>query len=443
MMPKRICSLAVCAALLFGASPASAETAPGNLLYEGRILDSARNPVTTAIVLRFSLWQTEDWVSGDTSSGSINTGSATYGGWFEAQTVTPNSNGIVSVRVGSDTALPAMNAAQHTYFQVEVKASGQPDTSYELLDPTGDAGADTVDRRLIGSVAYAKNAESIGRRTAGTSSGSLLLLGSGGQVGIAQMASGTNAMAFTVNAANAEGDAVLTFGNALLPEMLRFSTAAQRFEFSDDVYVAGALDVAGTMSGQALQVNGAMTGSSLYVAQNFSGAGLADCTATGSKLLWDAATQRFSCGTDQNANSLPDTATFLDTTTESLTTSDVDLWDGPYPNITVDAATNTVLVNVMIRLDADGGDTETDAFFITRETDGTDPTCTDTQVGEMFHASMTTNSNQFTTAHATFVDSPGVAGEVRYTVCSDAETTIGTDSNDTLSVRFNFIELGL
>ena len=60
-----------------------------------------------------------------------------------------------------------------------------------------------------------------------------------------------------------------------------------------------------TMTGSlAVDVNvtvtGTMTGNYLY-AGTMSGAGLADCdTAATSKLLWDATTERFSCGTDQN-----------------------------------------------------------------------------------------------------------------------------------------------
>ncbi|MDD5055521.1 MAG: hypothetical protein PHZ00_04610 [Candidatus Peribacteraceae bacterium] len=49
-----------------------------------------------------------------------------------------------------------------------------------------------------------------------------------------------------------------------------------------------------------LEVVGTMSGNALNVTRSFSGAGLIDCdNATDSKLLWDAATGRFSCGTDQ------------------------------------------------------------------------------------------------------------------------------------------------
>ncbi len=54
-----------------------------------------------------------------------------------------------------------------------------------------------------------------------------------------------------------------------------------------------------TSSG-GLVFEGAGSGASFYVADGFSGSGLTDCdTGATSKLLWDATTQRFSCGTDQ------------------------------------------------------------------------------------------------------------------------------------------------
>src|SRR5690606_8026132 len=47
---------------------------------------------------------------------------------------------------------------------------------------------------------------------------------------------------------------------------------------------------------------GAASGASLYIASSIRGAGLTDCDAAGvSKLLWDATTGRFSCGTDATA----------------------------------------------------------------------------------------------------------------------------------------------
>lgn len=243
MIFKRPLASAILLTLLLMASAAHAATVPDTLSYEGRLLHSAGDPVTTAIVLRFSFWKSADWTSGDASGGTLNTAATNYGGWYETQSLTPNANGNFQVQMGSSTALPTLDFTQHKYLQVEVKNAGDPDTPYVLLDPTGDDGADAVDRKTIAAVAYAKNAEIVGGRALGTASGNVLVIGSGGKISTAQMGNGTTAQTFTINADNASGDATLTFGNALLPATLKYSQQNSRFEFSDDVLVRGNLTV--------------------------------------------------------------------------------------------------------------------------------------------------------------------------------------------------------
>lgn len=254
------------------ALPVEAATVPGNLLYEGRILDSSRNPITSAIVLRFSFWKSADWVSGDASGGSINTSATNYGGWYETQTITPSSNGIIQAQLGSGTTLPIIDFERHKYLQVEVKAVGQSDTSYVLLDPTGDNGADTVDRKVLASIAYAKNTESVGNRTVGTGSGNVLILGPDGRVRQAQMGSGTTAQNFMINASNAAGDTTLTFGNSLAPATLKYSASASRFEFSASVKIQGSLTVSGLQNCDTIDTNG--SGTLVCGTDNATGTGL-------------------------------------------------------------------------------------------------------------------------------------------------------------------------
>ncbi len=75
------------------------------------------------------------------------------------------------------------------------------------------------------------------------------------------------------------------------------------------------LEIAGTASGRimhgqdsvtssgTLVWEGAASGASLYVADGFAGSGLTDCDTAGTdKLLWDATTERFSCGTDTDTD---------------------------------------------------------------------------------------------------------------------------------------------
>ncbi len=237
--------------MILTAQPVRAQTVPSSLLYEGRILDATRSPVTSAVVMRFSLWKSADWSVSDTSGGAINVSSANYAGWYEYQTVTPSANGIFSIPLGNAVPLPVIDYSIHKFLQVEVKAVGEGDDAYVLLDPTGDAGADATDRKTIASVAYAKNAESVGNRTVGTGSGNILILGPDGKIDAARMGNGTDSQDFTINASAASGDASLIFGNELQDETIRFSETEQRFEFSDDVFVEGNLTASGALSTDA------------------------------------------------------------------------------------------------------------------------------------------------------------------------------------------------
>ncbi len=115
-------------------------------------------------------------------------------------------------------------------------------------------------------------------------------------------------------------DAVLTFGNATASQTIKFVHTMQRFQFSKGISVLG------TMSGSSLNVDrnatigGKFTASgagflaaavsisgALMLEGNLTGATIngfglrsSGCSnATADKLLWDAATGKFSCGSDQ------------------------------------------------------------------------------------------------------------------------------------------------
>ena len=219
------------------------------MIYEGRLLDASRDPIATSVTIRFSLWSGSDWVAGDeTASGAINTGATLYGGWQELHTLTPGAAGVISIRLGSVTSLPTIVLTNHQYLQVEVKNTGDADTLYQLLDPTGDDGGDTDDRKYIGSVPYAKVTELLQNRGIGTGSGDIVLLGSGDTIPIDVRGNEINENTFVINADQSAGDTTLTFGNALLNETLTFNAITQRFEFSDDVHVDGTISASGGLS---------------------------------------------------------------------------------------------------------------------------------------------------------------------------------------------------
>ncbi len=249
--------LACVLVLLLTAGRAVASSVAPTLLYEGRLLNTLGAPVTSAVVFRFSFWKSADWGAGDASAGSINTGAGNYGQWQETQTITPNADGLFRVDLGAVNALPQLDASVQKYLQVEVKNDGAPDTSFVLLDPTGDAGADADDRKLVNSMAYAQNAQSLDGHVVGTASGNVLILGADGRISPAQMGTGTTSQNFTINTGDTAGDTTLTFGTSLGDETITYSAGNDWFAFSDDVRIEGDADVAGNVdAGGDVQAQG-------------------------------------------------------------------------------------------------------------------------------------------------------------------------------------------
>ena len=217
---RGICILAG-VALAAAASHALASSGPQTFVYNGHLFNASGTAIQTTHTVRFSLWTSADAVTGDvTETGAIKTSAATYAGWKEAFTVTPDANGYFSVRLGSGTALPDFSAYSATdlaslHLQVEVKAEADAATAYELLDQ--DAANDAVDRAPLLSVPFALNADLLDQRHVGTASGSIPVLASGGLLDLSQMPGGTTSDTFTIDADDsvAGGDIALNFGDAL------------------------------------------------------------------------------------------------------------------------------------------------------------------------------------------------------------------------------------
>ncbi len=247
----------------------SASTTPLTHTYHGHLLDASGNAVTTAHTIRFSYWKSSDFVAGDLTAGAINTGATHYVGWYEEQTVTPDSRGYFSVQLGASTPLPSMSALaastlQSLFLQVEVKVSGAADTTYDLLDTNpGDA---TADRTHVLSVPFAANADLLDQRDVGTGSGAIPVLQSGGLLPFSMIPSGTNASSFVLDADGASASGALVFGGTLA-EYLRFNTIVGRFEFSDDVYVPGDLAITGTASGSRVHAEQRLTSSGTLIVE--------------------------------------------------------------------------------------------------------------------------------------------------------------------------------
>lgn len=245
---KSISVMLTALVLLVPGSLSAAVTTPDYVIYEGKLLYKDNSPITTAHTLRFSLWSSTDWITTDTNAnGSLNTLAATYSGWSEVQTITPNQNGVFSVKLGAINPLTDINFDIHKYLQTEVRTPTQTDTDYQMLDTSGDNGTDTEDRQTIGSAPYSKNADKIDNREIGTSENSLALLGPNNQWLPSQIPSGTTNDTFVLDTDDSSTtNTKLQFGTTL-DKYLLYNIPANRFEFNDNVYIDGDLTVTGTI----------------------------------------------------------------------------------------------------------------------------------------------------------------------------------------------------
>ncbi len=206
------------------------------------------------------------------------------------------------------------------------------------------------------------------------------------------------------------------------------------------------LEIVGTASGINMYATKSVSGTHLYASDSFGGAGLSNCTGTSNKLTWLSATKKFSCETDQTGGGgAPDTGIFIDTGPAAFADNNTtELFnDATKPNIVTDTTSSTVLASVHMR--GTVSNTANDAFLAARivyTTNGSDPSCsTSTQLGEPMIGGFTTATTHPWQVSGTFLHNPGVAGTIKYTVCTSAEAT-GTATDTAEDVRVSLAELG-
>ncbi len=107
----------------------------------------------------------------------------------------------------------------------------------------------------------------------------------------------------------AEEQGIITFGDTLSRTILNgFALIFQTSDAEKMRLTSTGLGINTSAPKTKLEVVGIMSGVTIYATQSFSGAGLTDCqNGTTSKLLWNATTGRFSCGTDQGGSGISQT----------------------------------------------------------------------------------------------------------------------------------------
>jgi len=290
---RRLLQSFLTVALMLCAIPVSAQvtSGPQKMTYNGHLLDSDGDPVTTQQTIRFSFWNSTDYSSGDvTGTGAIHTAASGYADWYEEQTFTPDSNGYFSVQMGSGTALPDFSTMSPSvlnslYLQVEMKVAGSADTTYEFLDVN--SSDTTVDRAPVQAVPFSLNADTVDQRHVGTGSGTIPVLQSGGLLGIPHVPGATQSGTFTIDVDDSEsGDISLQFGGTL-SKKLSYDQTNGYFKFNDDVHIQGDLTVTGLIKGIDITNLATYTGSQLRVS---SGGGLNVNVAAGGYRLSSSGT---------------------------------------------------------------------------------------------------------------------------------------------------------
>ncbi len=157
---------------LFGGNTLAITTTPQKIIYEGELLDNAGNPVSGDYDFRFSLWDNQDYELTDTLAGSINVVATDFFGWQEVQSQNISNHGKFSFQVGTVVPFtPGLFDRVNMSLQIEVKPSGAPDSSYELIDL--DTTNPVIDRMVIDSVPYAFNADKLDFHEAGFGAGQI------------------------------------------------------------------------------------------------------------------------------------------------------------------------------------------------------------------------------------------------------------------------------
>jgi cysteine-rich repeat protein len=232
-------------------------TTPNILPYEGVLKTAGGTALTTPHDFRFSVWLDGDFNAGvdRDGAGAIPGAAPGYSSYVDVRTITPDSSGFFQVNIGEVNPIPDFNTSTHLYLQVEIKANGAPDTSYETLDIDGvDNGAD---RQPFGTIPYARNSDFIDNAELGTSDGNIVQLGAGDVFPVSVIPGGTNAGTFEIDSDNTGGVTQLSFGDVLNNQILSFdpdgvAVADGWFNFSDDVNIAGDLTITGTINGVTL-----------------------------------------------------------------------------------------------------------------------------------------------------------------------------------------------
>ena len=238
------------------------------------------------------------------------------------------------------------------------------------------------------------------------------------------------------------GDILLNSTDTILLDsagVLELNSSGGVISIGNDA-IAQNINVGTGAAARTITIGNTNTTTSLTLTKGASGnitfTGFASCTA-----LETNGSGQLVCGADdQGGSGFPDTATFTDSTVSNPVsfTSAAEIFNDTAPNIVADSTSSTVLVSVTINGTGDDNFDAGGVFEIRRVVNG-NPGCSDTQVGTDFAGSFHTSNGEDWLATAVFLDSPGAADTINYTVCTDAG---GTDDGNVANITVVLTELG-
>jgi len=217
------------------------------LTYTAKLTTSAGAPVITAQTVRLSMWNSADFIPADLDvNGNILLAAPAFLGWQETYTVTPNSEGIFTLRLGSLMPLPILNPTIHKFLEVDVKPSAAANTAFEVLDPDGNL-ANTSDRKPLDSVPYSYDSQTVNNLSPNNAPNNIPVLDAAGKLFFGVLPDGVNANIFTLDQDNnAPGNVITLQFGSVLGKFLQWNDLQQKFKLSDSLEVNGNLNFTGT-----------------------------------------------------------------------------------------------------------------------------------------------------------------------------------------------------
>ncbi len=133
-------------------------------------------------------------------------------------------------------------------------------------------------------------------------------------------------------------------------------------------------------------------------------------------------------GVVSDINAVPDINSFRDTTADTIVDADTtNYWDGTVPNITPQSTSSEIMVTMTAVITGGSATDSMQAFRILRSTGTLTCQTSGTDVsGLLGTANQAASPAPSTTVSTVFVDAPATTSNVKYTLCSEADTETAT-----------------